>query len=171
MKKLIVVFAATVLALGLVAPAQALEITIAPNFTTVLSPDIPGDTGGLGYTARLLIAGSMFTDYEVGFESGMFPVSKKVNTVPITAVLRYNFFSLSDIKPYLQATAGVYYTEAYSEKTTNFGASAGIGTRLASSGTPLFADALLRGTFIYDKDYDDNMLIMLHAGFGLGLRF
>ncbi len=171
MKKLIVVFAAGVMALCLSLPAGALEITVSPNFGTVLSPDLSGTTGGLGYTARLLMAGSMFLDYEVGFESGQLPIAKNVDTIPITAVIRYNFFTLGDIKPYIQTTAGVYYTKTRTDDSSNFGASMGLGTRLSSTRTPVFADALLRGTFIYDKDFEDNMLLMLHMGFGLGLRF
>ncbi len=169
MKKFIVI--AGLLSLCLYVPAEAVEITIAPNFGTVLHPDISGDTGGLGYTARILIAGSMFSDYEVGFESGQLPIAKNVDTIPITAVIRYNFFTLGDIKPYIQTTAGVYYTEAKTYESSNFGASMGLGARLASARNPIFADALLRGTFVYDKEFDDNMLIMLHIGFGLGIRF
>ncbi len=165
--------------------ATALEISLLPNYGMVLSPDISGSgvtEGGIGYTGRLLLAGSMFAQYEVGFESGLLSVYKKdgnngditSRTIPLTALLRYNFYSLGDIKPYFISSGGVYHTVTKNgsrETKNNFGASAGLGTRLASSGMPFFIDTSLRGTFIFDNDFENDMLIMLHVAFGAGLKF
>ena len=169
MKKLIVaLFMAGAVAICYTAPVSAFELTVAPNYGAVLHPDSAGD-GGLGYTGRLLLAGSMFANYEVGFESGQFALEDDVFLVPITAVLRYNFYALGDIKPYLQTTAGVFYSDDTDKGY--FGTTAGLGARMVSSGLPFFFDTLLRGSFVFSDDFEDDMLAMLHIGFGLGLKF
>ncbi|MGM0567987.1 MAG: outer membrane beta-barrel protein [Elusimicrobiota bacterium] len=165
--------------------SRAAEITLTPNYGVVISPDFSGadSQGGPGIMLRAIFASSMFNQYEVGIESGILPVYKyeigaedySLRTIPVSGVVRYNFFALGDIKPYFIAGAGVYHSRlsnGSTETDNSFGASGGLGAKMVSPTSSFFLDGQIGVRAIFNSDFaDDDILSLFHIGIGAGMTF